>query len=69
MRIMDYIQQDTELLASMIVYPVVSRTMEGESIMWNFNTMDDKKGLHCPSYSKNEVIRLAKNILNQKFQK
>ena len=35
--------------------------------MWNFNTMDGKKGLTFASYSKEEVVNLAKEYLESEI--
>lgn len=67
MRIIDYIKENEEVIANMIVYPVISRGMEGDDIMWNFNTMDGKKGLTFASYSKEEVVNLAKEYLESEI--
>ena len=67
MKIIDYIKKDVEVLVNMIVYPVVSRTMEGDDIMWNFNTIDGKEGLPWARYSHEEVVKLAKEYLESEI--
>ena len=67
MKIIDYIKENEEVIANMIVYPVISHSMEGDDIMWNFNTMDGKKGLTFASYSKEEVVNLAKEYLESEI--
>jgi len=69
MKIIDFIKQHgkTDLLANMMVYPVKSRGMDGETVMWNFNAVDGKKGLPFAIYDKEEVIKLAKEHLESEL--
>ena len=67
MKIIDYLKENEDIFVNMIVYPVISRSMEGQSIMWNFNTMDGKKGLTFASYSREEVVNLAKEYLESEI--
>ena len=67
MKIIDYLKENEDVFVNMIVYPVISRSMEGDYIMWNFNTMDGKKGLTFASYSREEVVNLAKEYLESEI--
>ena len=67
MKIIDYLKENEDVFVNMIVYPVISISMEGDYIMWNFNTMDGKKGLTFASYSREEVVNLAKEYLESEI--
>ena len=67
MKIIDYLKENEVVFVNMIVYPVISRDMEGETIMWNFNTIDGKEGLPWARYSHEEVVKLAKEYLESEI--